>query len=76
MSRTVFAQTFKANSGWTPAQYITWWRMQLAWGKLEQGERISLVATDVGYQSEAAFSRVFKKIFGMSPGRVRGKSLA
>ena len=71
MSRTVFAQTFKATSGWTPAQYITWWRMQLAWSKLVDGERISTVASEVGYQSEAAFSRVFKKTFKMSPGKAR-----
>jgi|TARA_B110000503_G_scaffold129753_1_gene202308 AraC-like DNA-binding protein len=73
MSRTAFAQSFKANSGWTPARYISWWRMQLAWSKLTQGARISSVASEVGYQSEAAFSRVFKKTFNISPGKLHQK---
>lgn len=32
LSRTGFASTFRQLSDWTPAQYLTWWRMQLAWG--------------------------------------------
>jgi len=71
MSRTVFTEKFKAISGWTVGQYITWWRMQLAWDLLQSGEAITPVAEHVGYQSEAAFSRAFKKMFELTPGKVR-----
>jgi len=71
MSRTVFAEKFKSISGWTVGQYITWWRMQLAWDLLQSGEAIAPVAERVGYQSEAAFSRAFKKMFEVSPGKIR-----
>ena len=71
LSRTSFAETFKAVSGWTPGQYLTWWRMQLAWSLLKDGESVAEVADRVGYKSEAAFSRVFQKTFGMSAGKVR-----
>ncbi len=71
MSRTVFSEKFKVVSGWTVGQYITWWRMQLAWNLLRNGQAVAPVAEQVGYQSEAAFSRAFKKMFEVSPGRVR-----
>ncbi|MFC1748238.1 AraC family transcriptional regulator [Pseudomonadota bacterium] len=71
MSRTVFAERFKAVSGWTVGQYTIWWRMQLAWDLLHNGKAVSQVAECVGYQSEAAFSRAFKKMFDLSPGKVR-----
>lgn len=71
MSRTVFAERFKAVSGWTAGQYILWWRMQLAWDLLQNGGSVSQAAERVGYQSEAAFSRAFKKMFDQSPGKVR-----
>ena len=71
MSRTQFAETFKTLSGWTPMQYVTWWRMQLAWNYLESGLPVALVAEKVGYQSEAAFSRAFRKQFNVSAGSVR-----
>lgn len=71
MSRTQFSQTFKAISGWTPMQYLTWWRMQLAWGQLDAGDSVAQVAEAVGYRSEAAFSRAFAKQFVQTPGQVR-----
>lgn len=71
LSRTSFAETFKKVSGWTPGHYLTWWRMQLAWKRLNNGDRIISVSESVGYQSEAAFSRAFKKIFSISPSKVR-----
>lgn len=71
MSRTVFSEKFKAVSGWTVGYYLTWWRMQLAWELLEQGGTVANVAVEVGYCSEAAFSRAFKKMFALSPGRVK-----
>lgn len=77
MSRTRFAQTFKAISGWTPNHYLTWWRMQLAWEQLRQGHKVGAVALAVGYQSEAAFSRSFTRHFGVAAGQVRrGESAA
>ena len=71
LSRTSFAETFKAVCGWTPGQYLTWWRMQLAWSLLTDGEIIAEVASRVGYKSEAAFSRIFQKTFTISAGKVR-----
>ncbi|MDT8399195.1 MAG: AraC family transcriptional regulator [Pseudomonadales bacterium] len=70
-SRTLFARTFKQSSGWTPMQYLTWWRMQLAWSLLESGKAVAKVAEDVGYESLAAFSRAFRKCFALSAGEVR-----
>ena len=71
MSRTKFSQLFKKISGITVNEYLTWWRMQLAYDFLMQGLMVNIVAEKVGYQSEAAFSRVFKKAFGMRPGKVK-----
>mgnify|MGYP000011000224 CR=1 FL=1 len=75
MSRTQFAHAFKNTSGWTPIQYLSWWRMQLAWSYLHAGERVASVADSVGYQSEAAFSRAFRKHFNESAGTVRRANL-
>ncbi len=76
MSRTSFCQRFKQVSGLTPFEYQTWWRMQLAWQYLQAGETVQIVADKVGYASEAAFSRSFKRQFGVAAGTVRGKILA
>lgn len=71
VSRTVFAEIFKNISGWTPGQYLIWWRMQLAWSLLNKGEPVSRVAEKVGYRSESSFSRAFSKTFSTSAGKVR-----
>lgn len=71
LSRSTFAETFKAISGWTAGQYLTWWRMQLAWSLLSNGDSVNQVADKVGYQSESALSRVFQKTFSVSAGKVR-----
>jgi AraC family transcriptional activator of mtrCDE len=71
LSRTTFVETFKTVSGWTPGQYLTWWRMQLAWSKLRSGESTAEVANSVGYKSESAFSRIFQKTFSTAAGKVR-----
>lgn len=71
MSRTSFSEHFKRCSGWTVNQYTLWWRMQKAWEKLALGDKVSDVSLQVGYQSEAAFSRAFKKQFGESAGKIR-----
>ena len=72
MSRTSFAQQFKRLVGNTPMEYLTEWRMSLAYSKLQLSKQSMLaIALDIGYQSEAAFSRAFKKIIGQSPNTVR-----
>ena len=71
MSRTQFAKLFTEVSGYTVMQYLTWWRMQLAWSKLRDGATIDQTAEDVGYRSTAAFSRAFKTEFDETVGSVR-----
>ena len=72
MSRTSFAQQFKKLVGNTPMEYLTEWRMSLAYSKLQLSKDSMLViALDIGYQSEAAFSRAFKKVIGKSPNEIR-----
>lgn len=71
MSRSRFAAEFRRLSGWTPGHYMTWWRMQLAWQQLSGGKSVLATALSVGYQSEAAFSRAFRKQFEASAGSVR-----
>lgn len=71
MSRTSFATQFKQVSGWTPKEYLTWWRMQKAWLLLTDGYSILHVAEKVGYRSESAFARAFKKTFNLGPGEIR-----
>ena len=72
MSRTSFAQQFKRLVGNTPMEYLTEWRMSLAYSKLQLSkDSILAIALDIGYQSEAAFSRAFKKMIGQSPKEIR-----
>lgn len=72
MSRTNFAQQFKQLVGNTPMDYLTEWRMSLAYSKLQfSKDTLLTIALDLGYQSESAFSRAFKKVIGKSPGEVR-----
>jgi AraC-like DNA-binding protein len=53
-------------------QYLTQWRMQVAANLLAQsGAKVAAIASDVGYESEAAFSRAFKKATGFAPGAWR-----
>lgn len=70
-SRTQFAKKFREVSGWTPMEYVTWWRMQLAWSYLKEGDSVSMTAEKIGYRSESSFLRVFKKTFDISAGQVR-----
>jgi AraC-like DNA-binding protein len=52
--------------------YLTRWRLQLAARSLEKTPRgVAEIAADVGYESEAAFNRAFKREFGQPPGRYR-----
>jgi AraC-like DNA-binding protein len=47
--------------------YLAFWRMQLASRLLLDGGQVAAVAAAVGYESEAAFSRTFKKLVGQAP---------
>jgi AraC-like DNA-binding protein len=66
-SRSVLAERFTTLLGQPPMQYLALWRMQLASRRLLDGESVAAVASAVGYESEAAFSRAFKKLVGASP---------
>jgi AraC-like DNA-binding protein len=72
VSRSVLAERFNHFVGTPPMQYLTNWRMQLAANRLISGtDSIAEIANQVGYESEAAFSRVFKKVVGTPPGEWR-----
>ena len=72
MSRSAFAARFTALLGVPAMQYVTDWRMQVARDALgEDGATIAAVADRLGYRSEAAFARAFKRVTGMPPGAVR-----
>jgi AraC-like DNA-binding protein len=72
MSRSVFAARFHRLVGQTPMQYLTSLRMDLARQLLGDPRRSTLaVAEEVGYSSEAAFSKVFKRLVGVGPGAYR-----
>ncbi|HVJ90213.1 MAG TPA: AraC family transcriptional regulator [Labilithrix sp.] len=66
-SRSALAERFVDYVGVPPMQYLAQWRMQLAASLLAGPTTIAQIASDVGYGSEAAFSRAFKKIVGVSP---------
>jgi AraC-like DNA-binding protein len=69
------ASRFTHLAGCPPMQYLMRWRMQLAARLLADGmAKVSAVGRDVGYDSEAAFSRCFKKIAGVSPAEWRDQS--
>lgn len=73
-SRSALASRFTQLMGYPPIQYLTRWRMQLAAKRLnERGAKIAAVAQEVGYDSEAAFSRAFKKFSGKSPSEWRSQ---
>lgn len=74
MSRTAFAVSFSEALGTSPFLYLTEWRITEA-RRLLQDRRLSVasVAEQLGYQSEAAFRRAFKRVEGVGPGEVRRK---
>lgn len=72
MSRSAFAARFAALVGMPAMQYLVQWRMNTALAQLqEQNVTVAVVAERLGYQSEAAFSRTFKRVLGVSPGAAR-----
>jgi AraC-like DNA-binding protein len=69
MSRSAFAVRFKELLGQTPLEYVTEWRMQKAMQLLQQRDKKLIdVARSVGYESDAAFSKAFKRVVGANPG--------
>jgi AraC-like DNA-binding protein len=76
-SRSVLAERFSHFVGDPPMQYLTRWRMQMAARLLADGAaKVSAVAPEVGYDSEAAFSRAFKKAAGVPPATWRAQHAA
>jgi AraC-like DNA-binding protein len=68
LSRSAFAERFTQFVGHPPMQYLANWRMQLATNYLRNSaDSIAAIANKVGYESEAAFSRAFKKAVGAPP---------
>jgi AraC-like DNA-binding protein len=67
MSRTRFAAHFRMLVGQTPFEYLTLWRMAIARQLLAKGKPVKTVAAQVGYESAAAFSRVYSRMTGHPP---------
>ena len=75
-SRSALADRFSQFVGQPPMRYLGHWRMQLAARLLSDGSaKVAAIARDVGYESEAAFSRGFKKIVGVAPATWRRNHL-
>ena len=75
MSRSALSDRFNALLGVPPMQYLTRWRISLAATQLLAGNAPMIrIATDVGYESEAAFNRAFKREFGLPPAAWRKQS--
>lgn len=75
MSRSGFSARFTNLVGESAMRYLTHWRMQLAHARLQEtSDSLTQLADRLGYQSEAAFCRAFKREFGVSPGSVRNNA--
>jgi AraC-like DNA-binding protein len=72
LSRSALHEHFVALTGLPPMQYLANWRMQCGACMLrETPASVAAIALDVGYDSEAAFSRAFKRATGLPPGAWR-----
>jgi AraC-like DNA-binding protein len=73
MSRSAFATRFRELAGETPMDHLTHWRMVRAANMMREDRslKISAVAGAVGYESESAFGKVFRRVIGVPPGRYR-----
>ena len=78
MSRSVFAQRFKETVGKTPMDYLTRWRMLLAGERLKNSdESLTEIASSLGYESDSAFGKAFRRVMGCSPRQhCRGSGIA
>lgn len=74
MSRSAFAERFTQLMKLPPIQYVTQWRVSVAEQLLrDRQQSVAGIAQQLGYSSEAAFRRLFKRVSGQCPGRVRGE---
>ena len=72
MSRSAFAARFTRLVGEPAMSYVTTWRMHVARAALQDGDTtVAQLADELGYRSEAAFARAFKRVIGTPPGAVR-----
>ena len=77
LSRSVLASRFRHYLGEPPMSYLTRWRLQLGAQVLKASSRsVAEIAAEVGYESEAAFNRAFKRGYGVPPARFRSESRA
>jgi AraC-like DNA-binding protein len=77
ISRSALVERFTRYLSEPPMTYLTRWRLQLAARSLERTSRgVADIAAEVGYESEAAFNRAFKRQFGKPPGRYRSEHAA
>lgn len=75
MSRSGFAMRFKNSVGMTPMTYLTQWRMFLAAERLDNSsEGLSSIAQSLGYESQSAFGKAFRRVMGCSPRRYSGSA--
>ena len=74
-SRSQFAEQFKDAIGDTPARYLTRVRMERAEGMLRAGASVTDIAFQLGYESDAGFSRAFRRHAGVAPSRWRRASV-
>jgi transcriptional regulator GlxA family with amidase domain len=77
LSRSAFAERFTTLIGRPPMRYLAAWRMQLAAQALrDTGKTIAQIAYEVGYESEAAFTRAFRRELGQPPAAWRRQAIA
>lgn len=77
MSRSVFALRFRETVGATPMEYLTRWRMLLAADRMTNStEGLSTIAQSLGYESESAFGKAFRRVMGCSPRRYNRSAAA
>lgn len=75
ISRSVLAERFRRYLSETPIAYLTRWRLQLGGQMLKTtSSSVAEIAAEVGYESEPAFNRAFKREFGLPPARFRSHS--
>jgi transcriptional regulator GlxA family with amidase domain len=73
ISRSALVERFTRYVSEPPMTYLSRWRLHIAARLLERTSRgVAQIAADVGYESEAAFNRAFKRELGQPPGRYRG----